>query len=176
MCSPCAAGPVSYSGKGGKAVQPPAPIPAGAFTIRDYGDSIPHSEGVGVFENAPLKTLASNVELRLMVKARKNPYWDDHEETDFPGLFAFNFEELEDKSGLVALWPLFLERQGGLWFDSFEEVKDDTLPNFGPGRVWIGQASSGPPQSFDATCSIIVDYAVSWPLQEIGSSEDRLEE
>lgn len=99
------------------------------------------------FRADPLSALAVHHEPRLIVPNDGLCSWGAIDTpglpTGMPSQFAENFDEIAKHSGLVALWPVFMERYGGLWFESLYEMEDDVLPRFPPPRVWIGQDDSG---------------------------------
>ncbi|WP_050027383.1 hypothetical protein [Verrucomicrobium sp. BvORR034] len=104
------------------------------------------------FLNDPLSALAVHHDPRLIVPNDGLCGWGAIDTPGFPtGIpcqFAANFDEVCMRPGLVALWPVFMEQYGGLWFEGLDEVEDDTLPSFPPPRVWIGQEDFGRHRSF----------------------------
>jgi hypothetical protein len=99
------------------------------------------------FRTDPLSALAVHHVPRLIVQNDGLCGWGAIDTpglpTGMPSKFAENFDEVCMRPGLVALWPVFMERYGGLWFDGLDEVDDDVLPSFPPPRVWIGQDDFG---------------------------------
>ncbi|WP_038170254.1 hypothetical protein [Verrucomicrobium sp. BvORR106] len=131
------AGPVPYQNK-----RPSPAAPRVSPSVNDETGTY-----ASYFRADPLSALAIHHEPRLIVPNDGLCGWGA---THTPGLpigmpsqFAVNFDEIAMHSGLVALWPVFMERYGGLWFESLYQVEDDTLPSFPPPRVWIGQEDFG---------------------------------